>query len=115
MQAWTPAFVLLSTGLALLCYAFCIYVVDVMKYRRWSAPFIVFGANAILFFVFAAVLARVLMMLRLDGMSLQQQIFAVLQQYLGNYPGSFAYSLVFLLVSYVVMHICYRRGWFWKV
>lgn len=112
---WTPAFVSLTTGLALLCYALCIYVVDVMHYRRWSAPFIVFGANAILFFVFAAVLARILMMLRVDGMSLQQQIFAVLQQYLGNYPGSFAYSLVFLLVSYLVMHICYRRGWFWKV
>lgn len=112
---WTPAFVLLSTGLALLCYALCIYWVDVKHYRRWSAPFIVFGANAILFFVFAAVLARVLMMIRLDGKSVQQQIFGILQQYLGNYPGSFAYSLLFLLLSYLVMHGCYKRGWFWKV
>ena len=36
---WTPSYVLLSTGFAMLAYALCSYILDIRKIRLWSAPF----------------------------------------------------------------------------
>ena len=113
---WTPSYVLLSTGTAMLSYALCSYVLDIRKIRLWSAPFIVFGVNAILFFMFAGILARTLLMITLNESSLKSVIFTdVLQPLFGNYFGSFVFSLVFLAISYIVMFSCYKRSIFWRV
>ncbi|WP_149980360.1 acyltransferase family protein [Pseudoalteromonas rhizosphaerae] len=113
---WTPSYVIISSGLAMLCYALCSYILDIRKVRLWSAPFLVFGANAILFFMFAGIVARILIMIPVADTSLKGAIFnQVLQPLFGNYLGSFSYSLLFLLASYLVMYACYKRGIFWKV
>lgn len=112
---WTPAFVLLSAGMALACYALLIFLIDLRRLRLWSAPFVVFGANAMLFFVFAGVFARVLLMIKPDGKALNQEVFLWLSQWFDPYLASFCYSLLFLSISYAVMWYCYQRGWFWKV
>lgn len=113
---WTPSYVLISTGYAMLAYALCSYILDVRKIRLWSAPFLVFGANAILFFMFAGVMARLLIMIPIGESSLKGVIFSQgLQPIFGNYLGSFAFSLLFLLGAYLVMYGCYKRGIFWKV
>lgn len=100
----------------MLCYALCSYILDIRKVRLWSAPFLVFGANAILFFMFAGVIARILIMIPVGETSLKGVIFSkALQPLLGNYLGSFTFSLLFLSLSYLVMYACYKRGIFWKV
>ena len=113
---WTPSYVMISSGLALLSYAFCSYILDIRRARLWCAPFLVFGANAILFFMFAGVVARILIMIPVGETSLKGVIFSkALQPLLGNYMGSFAFSVLFLLLSYAVMYACYKRRIFWKV
>ncbi|MGO2371921.1 heparan-alpha-glucosaminide N-acetyltransferase domain-containing protein [Pseudoalteromonas sp. KG3] len=113
---WTPSYVMISSGLAMLCYALCSYILDIRKVRLWCAPFLVFGANAILFFMFAGVVARILIMIPVGETSLKGVIFSkALQPLLGNYMGSFAFSVLFLLLSYAVMYACYKRRIFWKV
>ena len=113
---WTPSYVMISSGLAMLCYALCSYILDIRKIRLWSAPFLVFGANAILFFMFAGVSARILIMIPIGDSNLKGVIYTnLLQPMMGNYLGSFAFSLLFLLISYLVMFACYKRGIFWKV
>lgn len=112
---WTPAFVLLSAGLALACYALLIYLLDLRRLRLWSAPFVVFGANAMLFFVFAGVFARVLLMVKPNGKALNQEVYLWLAQWLDPYLASFCYSLIFLSISYALMWYCYQKRWFWKV
>ncbi|WP_404343396.1 acyltransferase family protein [Pseudoalteromonas mariniglutinosa] len=113
---WTPSYVLLSTGLAMFCYALCSYIIDIRKVKLWSAPFLVFGANAILFFMFAGVLARILIMIPIGEQSLKGFIYTqVLQPYFDNYLASLLFSILFLIVSYMVMYACYKRNIFWKV
>ena len=113
---WTPSYVMISSGLALLSYAFCSYILDIRRARLWCAPFLVFGANAILFFMFAGVVGRILIMIPVGESSLKGVIFSkALQPLLGNYMGSFAFSVLFLLLSYTVMYACYKRRIFWKV
>lgn len=113
---WTPSFVLLSSGCCAIALAACLWLCDVKKWRRWSAPFVVFGANAILFFMFAGVAARVLGMITVQSTSLQQWLFSnVYQPLFGNYNGSLAFAISFLLLSYLLMHWCYKRGYIFKV
>ncbi|MDP2716638.1 acyltransferase family protein [Rheinheimera sp.] len=113
---WTPSFVLLSSGYCAIALAACLWLCDVKRWRRWSAPFVVFGANAILFFMFAGLAARALMMLSVGEASLQSWLFSALYQPLfGDYNGSLAFALSFLLLSYLLMHWCYKRGYIFKV
>lgn len=113
---WTPSFVLLSSGYCAIALAACIWLCDVKRWRRWSAPFVVFGANAILFFMFAGIAARLLGMVSVGQSSLQSWLFSALYQPLfGDYNGSLAFALSFLLVSYLLMHWCYKRGYIFKV
>jgi predicted acyltransferase len=113
---WTPSFVLLSSGYCALALAACIWLCDVLRWRHWTAPFVVFGANAILFFMFAGVAARILTMLSIAGQSLHSWLFNQLFQPLfGRFNGSLAFAISFLLLSYALMHWCYRRGYIFKV
>jgi len=107
---------LLSSGLAIITYALCSAILDIYKVRSWGAPFIVFGANAILFFMFAGVFARLLIMIPIGDSSLKGSIYGLIQVFISNdYLASFVFSLLFLAVSYLVMLTCYRKGIFWKV
>ena len=52
---WTSTFVLFTGGFALLLLAVCYWIVDLRGARKWAAPFLVFGMNAILAYALAAV------------------------------------------------------------
>lgn len=113
---WTPSFVLLSSGYCAIALAACIWLCDVKGWRRWSAPFVVFGANAILFFMLAGIAGRLLGMLSVGQSSLHSWLFVrVYQPLFGNYNGSLAFAVSFLLLSYLLMHWCYKRGYLLKV
>lgn len=113
---WTPTFVLLSSGYACLVLACCLWLCEVKQYRLWTAPFVVFGANAILFFMFAGVAARVLLMIPVADTVLQPWLYQHFYQPLfGDMNGSLVYALSFLMLSYILMHWCYRKGYIFKV
>ncbi|WP_372625505.1 acyltransferase family protein [Arsukibacterium sp.] len=113
---WTPSFVVLSSGYCAIALAACIWLCDIKRWRRWSAPFVIFGANAILFFMLAGLIARTLVMIPVGEGSLKGWLFSRLFQPLfGDVNGSLAFALVFLGLSYLLMHWCYRRGIVFKV
>ncbi|MEO3864463.1 acyltransferase family protein [Rheinheimera fenheensis] len=113
---WTPSFVLLSSGYCAIALAACLWLCDVKGWRRWSAPFVVFGANAILFYMFSALLARILLMIPVAGSSLHGWLYnSVFAPLFGDYNGSLAFALAFLALSYLLMHWCFKRGIILKV
>ena len=113
---WTPSYVLLTSGLAMLFLAGLAWLIDIGGRRRWSLPFVVFGANAIFFFVFSGIVARVLLMIPAGDESLKAWLFRhVFQPLFGDYNGSLMFAIAFLMASYVVMYQLYRRKIFFKV
>ncbi|WP_423187642.1 acyltransferase family protein [Alishewanella sp. d11] len=113
---WTPSFVLLSSGYTALLLAATLWLTAVKGYRLWGAPLVVFGVNAILFFMLAGLAARVLAMIPVAQTTLGNWLFLnVFQPVLGNYNGSLGFALMFLVLSYGVMLLCYRRGFIFKV
>jgi len=56
---WSPSYVFLTSGIALLFLALLIYIIDIKDKKLWSAPFIVFGANAIGFFALSTIIGGI--------------------------------------------------------
>ena len=57
-KAWTPSWVLFSSGWAVLFLAAFFAVIDVARYRRWAFPGIVFGVNSIAAYIMGALIAK---------------------------------------------------------
>jgi len=56
---WTSTFVVFTGGCAMLALAACYWAVDLRGWRKWAAPFLVFGRNAILAYALAALVSEV--------------------------------------------------------
>ncbi|MFC4210225.1 acyltransferase family protein [Pedobacter lithocola] len=50
---WTSSFVLFAGGFSILLFAAFYFVIDVKSFKKWSMPFVWFGTNSILIYVFA--------------------------------------------------------------
>lgn len=60
-QLWTPSYTIYTAGLACLGLGLCYWVIDVQGYRRWAAPLVACGMNAITIFVLAGVVGRLML------------------------------------------------------
>ncbi|MCP4290205.1 MAG: DUF1624 domain-containing protein [bacterium] len=120
-QLWTTSYVVLTNGLAMLTLAFCIWIVDVKKWSRWSKPAVVFGSNALVVFVGSGVLARLLVLVRIKGQdgnstSLKHHIYSeYFVSWAGPVNGSLAFALVFVLFWLGLLWILFARRIFIKV
>lgn len=56
---WTSTFVLFTGGFSLVLLAAFYWAVDLRGWRKWAAPWLVFGMNAILAYVLAALVSEV--------------------------------------------------------
>ncbi len=114
---WTPTFVLLTAGLAALCLALLIWLLEIKRWRLWSAPFAVCGLNAIAFYMLQGVGAALLLMVQVDGTAtLKSWLFEQgLKPLLGNYQGSLMFAVLFLGLLYIPLKIMYDRRIFLKL
>jgi predicted acyltransferase len=55
---WTSTYVLFTGGFAMLLLALSYWVADLRGWRKWAAPFLVFGRNAIVAYAVAAIVAE---------------------------------------------------------
>ena len=120
-KLWTSSYVLFAAGCTLLLLAVCFYAVEIRKWTRgWTFPWLVFGSNAIVAYVFSELLASTL-----DALVVHDGARAIdLQQYIylkWFFPvvnpsfGSLLYAIVFVLVCFVPVLVLYRRKIFIKV
>jgi predicted acyltransferase len=59
-KIWSSSYVVFTGGLALYLLALCYWLIDMMKFKKWSVPFLVFGTNAILVYFCAHVCSKLL-------------------------------------------------------
>lgn len=116
---WTPPFVLLSTGWALLVLAGLHAWVDAAAQPapRALQPFVIFGMNALFLYIVAGVLARLLELLPVGGgQHLGQALYAPIVA-LGLAPelASLLHALAFVAVLFGAALFMFRRRWFVKV
>lgn len=115
-QLWTSSYVLFTAGMALHTLAVCYWLVDVRGWRRWAMPFAWFGMNAIFAFFFSGVMARLLVMIKVDGEPLKSVIFErAFASWLPRHDASLAFALCFVALWTAIVWVMHRRRWYLKV
>ncbi len=61
---WTSSYVVYTTGFALIFLSFCYWSVEVMNWRKWTRPFVLYGTNSIAVFVLSGLVARIMSLIK---------------------------------------------------
>lgn len=115
---WTPAYVLLSGGLAMCILAICYWFYDIEKKKFLLYQFLVFGTNAITVFFLSGLFARIINLIKINGMVSKQFFYekVLLMVTLHHYRlASLLYAILFVLLWYGIMNIFYKNKVFIKL
>lgn len=108
---WTSSYVVLTAGFACLFLALFIWIVDVKRAKGWAKPFIIFGLNPLVAFIGSGVMARLLSVIKINGLSLQAMSYRTLfEPFFEPHAGSFLWALSFVLIWLAILWALYRRG-----
>jgi len=115
--------VLFTAGYGLMVFALLYYFIEIRGHTRWVTPLLVYGSNSILVFVLSGLFARILLLVKMPGeggsgatVSLYTWLYThAFQPWAGNYNGSLAFALTYVLLFFGLMAVLYRRGWFLRI
>jgi predicted acyltransferase len=113
---WTSSYVVFTAGFACVLLALSIWIIDIRGAKKWATPFVVFGVNPLVAFVGSGLMARLLSLIKIGGVSLQVLSYRTfLKPYFADEFGSFLWALSFVLVWLAILWVMYRRGIVLKV
>jgi predicted acyltransferase len=121
---WTPSYVCLMAGWALLLFAAFYWLLDAMpqplaraRWARGMQPLVVFGMNALFLFAFSGLVAKLIGFIKLaDGRTIKGALFAPIEALpIAPVNASLLFAIGFVLSMYLVAWLMWRRGWFVKV
>jgi predicted acyltransferase len=113
---WTSSYAVFTAGIAFCCLALCLWFFDIEDNPRTAKLFAVYGVNAITLYVGSGILARTLLYLQIDGVSLKQLIFgSAFASWLPPHLASLAYALTWIGGWFLVLYWMYRRRVFIKI
>lgn len=118
---WTPGYLLYCSGVGALLLVGLYVLVDVWRVRFWTWPFVALGVNAIGIYFFS-ILGKIWLLnmpkvVLADGTGrmMTQHLVTVLQGWLGQVGGSWAFTVLFVAVVWALAMWAYARRWVWKV
>lgn len=116
-ELWTPAYVLLTTGVATAVWAMLYAISEVRSRARLLQPFIILGSNAIFAFVASGVVGRLLGFIQVGTpeKSLGATAYGAIAAHMSPVNASLCFALVTLVCWYFVHLALYRQQIFFKV
>ena len=119
-QLWSPSFVLLTAGIALLFLGFCYMIIDIKGFKKWMFPFQVFGTNAITAYVGSGLMVGLISLIKISengsALPLKAYIYThLLSPWAGQLNGSLLYPFLLLLLWLGLLYPLYRKKLFIKI
>jgi len=100
---WTSSYVIFTAGCA--CVVLALWI-----WKLPAKPFVVFGVNPLIAFLGSGLVARLLGIIKVDGVALQPLIYRTLfKPYFPPQLASFLYALAFVGVWFAILWMLYRR------
>jgi len=111
---WTSSYVLFTGGIALIVFSLFYLFIDVLGYKRWTTPLVVYGVNAITVYVASGLLARTLNKVQINFQGADVSLGSALywtffQNYLSPINASLAWAICFVLVWMIILWVMYKR------
>lgn len=115
-KIWSPTFVLVTCGLAILFLVILIWLVDIKKKQNWSMPFQAFGTNPLFIYVFAGVMAMLYETIPVGDKTLQEYAYTSLLGVL-HHPelASCIFALLFVAFNGLLAILLFRKRIFIKI
>lgn len=119
-KIWSPTYVLITCGMAAQLLAVLIWLIDVKRKDGWTTFFHTFGINPLIIFVFAGVIANILVSVKVpfDGKlkTVKGYVYdQLLQPYLGDKFGSLLFSLLIITVCWSFGYYLYKKKIYIKI
>jgi predicted acyltransferase len=119
-RIWTSTFVLFSGGVSLLVFSALYFVLDIRRWRWWTAPLLVFGTNAIPAFALSNVITVLTDRIHVNAhgarLTLHQWAFRdVFATWLQPVHASLAYAIFIVLVNMALLWPLYKKRIFLRV
>lgn len=113
---WTSSYVLYAGGIALMCTAFCIWLMDYKSYSKAAKPFVIFGSNATVAYLMAELTASLTWFIQVDGVSLNQTIAGWINNLIPHPEiASHTYAILWMIPFYLILRWMYNKKIFVKV
>jgi predicted acyltransferase len=112
---WTSSYVVFTAGCACVLLAFFVWIIDVRGARRWARPLVIFGINPLIAFLGTGVMARLLGLIKIGGVTLHGLSYRWFKPYFEPKVASFLWALAFILVWLGILWLLERRGIVLKV
>jgi predicted acyltransferase len=112
---WSSSYAVFSAGIACGSLGLCYWLVDLKGYYRWSIPFVIYGTNSIMIYVFSSIFDRFTHVWKINLMNgseikLKTYIF---EKYFATWSSSvnasLFYSLTCVIIFFGIMSIFYRK------
>ena len=103
---WSSSFVMQTVGLSLLLFAFFYYLIDVLKYNRWTLFFQVIGMNSILIYISNKFI---------DWDYTANAFFKWLEQLVGEPYSILVIAVAIVIIKWVFLKFLYNKKVFLRV
>ena len=118
---WTSSYAVFMAGGAAIAMAGFYWIIEVRGWRRWATPCVIYGMNAIVMFVLAGLVGRLLNLIAWTGAGgttitlkgfIYRGCFAPLASPIN---ASLLFALAFVLGHFVVAWAMWHKRWFVKI
>lgn len=118
---WTSSYTVFMAGWSMVWLGGFYWLIDVKGWQRWATPFVIYGMNAIVLFVLAGLVGRLLTLIKWTGadgaaVTLKGWLYQTLfTPYLSPLNASLAFALSFVAVFFGIGWAMWRKKWFVKI
>lgn len=116
---WTGSYVLVTSGIACLVLTLIIICWDQWNIRLGLQALKVYGSNPILLFVLAGIVARILILTKVEyeglTMTSKAALFNLLTQFMPAKQASLVFAVLFMVSFYALALLLYRKRIFVKI
>lgn len=117
---WTSSYVVFTAGYALVVLGVCVWLIDVRGWQKWSRPFVIYGMNAIAIYTLSGLIEKSIVTWSVPGADgprliktwIFQTVFAPLADPM---TASLLYALSYVLFTFLIAWLLYRRRIFIKI
>jgi len=119
-KLWTSTYVIFAAGAALLLLAVCFMLMEILRWRKWAFPFLVFGTNSILVYAGSIITVKLIRLASVPaagGRIPVQEFFYGhgLAPWAGPYIGSLIYPIILLMIWFLILLPLYKKKIFLKI
>jgi len=113
---WSPSYTVFTAGVALVLLGVCDGLIDVLGFKKWATPFVMYGTNPIVAYVLSSVMAKEMFLWRVtrpDGTTtdLQRYVFeTAFLPLVHPTTASLLYAVSYAVLWLGVAAVLYRKG-----